>query len=151
MGLQYGDEPIEEVILDEDPMAMSNDLDIDSNEAELVHSEKTLDQQQQSLLLGDDTFRQKMVDDALNRRQQGGDSIKSAPKRKIPRSAWEEEDHDSTPTLSGGSGSNTMSPEDEEQRSKKRKGKRITMNFMPSKHLELNKQHLRVTIIMQRT
>merc|ERR1712154_703538 len=82
--------------------------------------EKTLDQQQQSLLLGDDAFRQKMVNDAMNQRQGNDDNAsQNSYKRKVPRSAWEEDDNDSTPTLSG-SGS-TSSPDDEEQRAKKRK------------------------------
>merc|ERR1712129_291181 len=60
----------EEILDDMDPMDMSLDEQIDSAD-EMNGNEqmnKTLDQRQQALLLGDDEYRQKMVDDAMKRR-----------------------------------------------------------------------------------
>merc|ERR1712129_412070 len=61
----------EEILDDMDPMDMSlEDEQIDSAD-EMNGNEQmknTLDQQQQALLLGDDEYRQKMVNDAMKRR-----------------------------------------------------------------------------------
>lgn len=100
-------EDVEEVILDENPMEMSLDdnyePDLESNNNENnLNENKTLDQKQQALLLQDDEYRQKMVQDALNRRvdenkNNGDNNDNNDNKQKIVRSAWE--DDESTPVV----------------------------------------------------
>merc|ERR1712013_114384 len=118
-----GDAAHEEIVLDGDleigdeiEVDGENEMSLDGNEmcaeaenlvfgSELIHSaDQIRDQKQQSLLLGDAEYRQKMVDDAVRRRNE-----------------WEHSDDDDSPQKRVHSGS--MSPEEVDLEKKHKKAK----------------------------
>ena len=94
-------EDVEEVILDSNPMEMEisfdeqHEPDLHSNDAVLIPTEQTLSQQRQALLLQDEEYRNKMINDALERREdQLINTDNSQNTQKIVKSAWESDDDD---------------------------------------------------------
>eukprot|EP01084_Bolivina_argentea_P306293 529274_1 len=91
---------VEEVILDANPMDDTTDMSMEDNDEDMESTDnaqhKSLDQKQQALLLADEEYRQKMVNDAMARRQPN----ETNTKKKIVSSAWEEDgDGNSTPQM----------------------------------------------------